>query len=232
MIKEQVMMQSKYAPVIKKINCWEFKNCGRELGGVNADKDGICPAAVDDCLDGFHGGKNAGRACWAVAGTLCKGEPSGTFARKLKDCTVCEFHQNVILEEEHNYKSTTIYIKKIKKATKQKLLKRAPGFVDYLYAKSKKVVQEDTVIDDVQFDDLYITFLIVWASFCPSVSMLDNSKRLCKDDLIEELLIIGAIAKNPKIKATRLFLRTMFKALRRQVGNYFRPLKMKVTVKR
>lgn len=82
-----------------KVNCWEFKKCGREPGGKNARELGICPASVYDKLDGVHGGKNAGRVCWVVAGTMCGGEVEGSFAKKYKDCRECDFYQLVKKEE-------------------------------------------------------------------------------------------------------------------------------------
>ncbi|MBI5204670.1 MAG: hypothetical protein HZA11_07120 [Nitrospirae bacterium] len=82
-----------------KKNCWEVKKCGREPGGVNVKELGVCPAATEDRLDGVHEGKNAGRACWVVAGTFCKGEVQGFFARKYKDCEKCDFYQMVRKEE-------------------------------------------------------------------------------------------------------------------------------------
>ncbi len=48
----------------KKINCWEFKKCGREQGGEHAHDLGVCPSAIEKKLDGVHNGMNAGRACW------------------------------------------------------------------------------------------------------------------------------------------------------------------------
>jgi len=32
----------------KKLNCWEFKNCGRGPGGCKAKRLGICLTAVPD----------------------------------------------------------------------------------------------------------------------------------------------------------------------------------------
>lgn len=78
-----------------KSNCWQFKKCGREPGGLKADELGVCPAAIDARLDGTHGGINAGRACWITAGTLCGGQAQGTFANKFKNCEVCDFYQMV-----------------------------------------------------------------------------------------------------------------------------------------
>jgi hypothetical protein len=83
-----------------KINCWEYKKCGRQPGGPKANELGICPAAADEHLNGTHGGKNAGRACWVVAGSLCGGKIQGTYARKLLNCWRCEFMNAVKLEEE------------------------------------------------------------------------------------------------------------------------------------
>ena len=40
-----------------KQNCWEFKGCGREPGGENIADCGICPASIEEKLDGIHGGE-------------------------------------------------------------------------------------------------------------------------------------------------------------------------------
>ena len=81
-------------------NCWEFMKCGREPGGMKADKFGLCPVAVDVSFDGINSGVCAGRICWAVAGTFCNGKIQGTFAEKRKSCTACEFYRKVQTEEE------------------------------------------------------------------------------------------------------------------------------------
>jgi hypothetical protein len=82
-----------------RLNCWEFKKCGREPGGEKAEELGVCPAAVEDSYDGINLGKNAGRICWAVAGTCCGGEVHGTFAEKRKSCVTCDFYRNVQKQE-------------------------------------------------------------------------------------------------------------------------------------
>lgn len=72
-------------------NCWEFKKCGREAGGINVEKDGVCPAATEEIADGFCGGKNGGRACVYIIGTLCDGIRQKTFKGKRHFCDECEF---------------------------------------------------------------------------------------------------------------------------------------------
>jgi len=62
------------------MKCWEFKNCGREAGGVNAKELGVCPAYPD------HGAH-----CARIAGTLCGGKVQGSFAMKLASCMKCDF---------------------------------------------------------------------------------------------------------------------------------------------
>ncbi len=64
-----------------KLNCWEFKKCGREPGGAKVEELGVCPAATDCRLDGVHGGHSSGRACWVIAGTYCRGQVQGEFAK-------------------------------------------------------------------------------------------------------------------------------------------------------
>jgi hypothetical protein len=82
-----------------KINCWEFKNCGREPGGAKVEELGVCPAVTDASYDGLNEGKNAGRICWAAAGTFCGGKIQGTFAEKQISCMICDFLKKVTEEE-------------------------------------------------------------------------------------------------------------------------------------
>ncbi len=84
---------------MSKVNCWEFTQCEREPRGARVGELGVCPAAIETKVDGINGGKNGGRSCWAIAGTLCKGEVQGFFALKFSDCLKCEFYQFVKEEE-------------------------------------------------------------------------------------------------------------------------------------
>jgi hypothetical protein len=81
------------------VNCWEFKKCGREAGGLRSSELGVCPAPITVQVDGVNGGANGGRACWIVAGTLCGGKVQGTFAAKAANCLGCEFYLTVAREE-------------------------------------------------------------------------------------------------------------------------------------
>jgi hypothetical protein len=81
------------------LNCWEIKRCGRELGGSKVKELGVCPAASDSSCDGLNNGKNAGRICWAVAGTLCSGKVQGDYAQKSVSCMTCEVFKRVKDEE-------------------------------------------------------------------------------------------------------------------------------------
>jgi hypothetical protein len=83
-----------------KLNCWEFKKCGRQPGGHKVAELGICPVTTYQGLNGAHGGKNAGRACWVVAGSLCGGKIQGTFAQKLHNCWRCDFMNTVKKDED------------------------------------------------------------------------------------------------------------------------------------
>lgn len=96
-----------------KRNCWEFKGCGREPGGKYAKELGVCPATVETRLDGIHGGKKAGRACWVVAGTFCRGEVQGTFAKKLQNCQKCDFYRHVKKEEGVNLLESSVLLEMI-----------------------------------------------------------------------------------------------------------------------
>ena len=87
-------------------NCWEEKECGKETGGKNVQSSGVCPAATETRLDGQNRGRNGGRSCWVVAGTLCDGAVQGTFATKLVSCSKCDFFRQVTREEYPNATST------------------------------------------------------------------------------------------------------------------------------
>lgn len=91
-------------------NCWEYKNCGREPGGKNVEGKGICPAAIQTKVDEIHGGKNAGRCCWAIAGTFCDGEIQADIREKQDNCLKCSFYQSVWHEEQHKGYMTTSMI--------------------------------------------------------------------------------------------------------------------------
>ena len=98
---------------MSKKNCWEFKDCGREPNGAKVDKHGTCPASTENNLDGVHGGINAGRACWIVAGSMCDGTIQGTFAQKYQDCKKCDFFNNVKKEEGAEWKIAMKLINKV-----------------------------------------------------------------------------------------------------------------------
>jgi hypothetical protein len=65
------------------MNCWEFKKCGRQLGGAKAKELGVCPAYPDN-----------GTNCAKMAGTLCGGKVQGTFASKVVNCMNCDFYKS------------------------------------------------------------------------------------------------------------------------------------------
>ncbi len=45
---------------IETMNCWEFIRCGREEGGINVERLGVCPAYPED-----------GQRCATIDGTFC-----------------------------------------------------------------------------------------------------------------------------------------------------------------
>ncbi|HEY5998771.1 MAG TPA: hypothetical protein VI078_05645 [bacterium] len=97
-----------------KKNCWEVHQCGREIGGVHVRHLGICPAATNRNLDGVHGGKNAGRSCWVVAGTLCGGAVQAAFANKFKNCQECDFYKSVQREESGRFQMSIVLLNRLR----------------------------------------------------------------------------------------------------------------------
>ena len=100
-----------------KKNCWEIKECGREPNGIRVEEFGICPAAEDNRANGIHQGKNGGRCCWVIQGTLCKGATAqGSYIEKFcGDCQKCDFYSKVKREEEPKFKIGMTILKEIKK---------------------------------------------------------------------------------------------------------------------
>ncbi|MEW6601815.1 MAG: two-CW domain-containing protein [Nitrospirota bacterium] len=86
-----------------KQNCWEYNKCGREPGGINAGKMGICPTTTDESANGLNEGTNGGRICWAIAGTLGL-KVKRTPARNLVSCLVCDFFKLVKKEEGEEFR--------------------------------------------------------------------------------------------------------------------------------
>jgi anti-anti-sigma regulatory factor len=78
------------------MNCWEYTKCGREPGGVNQEELGTCPASVYESSNGENKGLNAGRICWSIEKTPCKG-PDNDFG----NCLRCDFYK-IVREEEIN----------------------------------------------------------------------------------------------------------------------------------
>ena len=98
---------------MRNYNCWEFKKCGREPGGINADKLGVCPAATEAKLNGINHGLNGGRSCWGVEGTECSGKMHTVYALRLAECSKCEFYQLVYEEEDWSYCNAKAIQKKL-----------------------------------------------------------------------------------------------------------------------
>ena len=98
---------------MNKINCWEFKGCKREPDSDKVSELAVCPSATETRLNGVHGGKNAGRACWAVAGTMCEGKRQGSFSEKYDNCMNCDFYKTVKKEEGENLEMSLVLLSKL-----------------------------------------------------------------------------------------------------------------------
>lgn len=88
-----------------KLNCWEYKKCGREPNGIHVHELGVCPVSTEHRLDSLHGGRNAGRSCWVVADSLCGGDAQGASATKHDGCESCGFY-DIVQDEEHPNNNT------------------------------------------------------------------------------------------------------------------------------
>ncbi len=97
------------------MNCWEFKQCGREPGGARTDGLGVCPATTESRVDGVNDGKNGGRCCWVIAGTLCEDKVQGSFAGKFNTCKECDFYHIVRKEQGTDFCLSATILVKLKK---------------------------------------------------------------------------------------------------------------------
>ncbi|GBE05284.1 hypothetical protein BMS3Abin10_00907 [bacterium BMS3Abin10] len=89
--------------------------CGREPDGAKVSEFGVCLAATDIRAGGINHGENAGRSCWAVAGTFCRGKVQGSYAKKLGDCEKCRFYKRVIKEEGAKYVTADDILRELEK---------------------------------------------------------------------------------------------------------------------
>ncbi len=81
------------------MNCWEYMKCGREPGGEQCEDKGVCPAAIEERLDGLNGGVNGGRACWGVDDTDCLEKIDAEHTR----CLDCPFFHLVEDEQRGDF---------------------------------------------------------------------------------------------------------------------------------
>jgi hypothetical protein len=93
-----------HTSLIRRLNCWEFKKCGREPGGTKVSELGICLAAGMEKSKGINRGEKGGRVCWALAGTLCGGRVQGIYAEKIASCVDCEFYSYVSRQEGQDFR--------------------------------------------------------------------------------------------------------------------------------
>jgi hypothetical protein len=82
----------------RKLNCWEYKNCGREAGGLLADIYGVCPVSIAMKFDGMNQGQAGGRVCWMVGKQAC--QCNSNTSQSLDPCNSCQFYRRVVFEED------------------------------------------------------------------------------------------------------------------------------------
>jgi hypothetical protein len=79
----------------QKINCWEFRNCGMEPGGIISKIYGECPVPKMMKRDGVNGGKGAGRDCWTIMHASASGNGPFICRNSRISCILCEFYHRV-----------------------------------------------------------------------------------------------------------------------------------------
>ncbi len=87
---------------MKKANCWEFRNCGRQPGGENVEELGLCAAATNSIMEGVHDGEKGGRVCWIMVGTQCGQDAAASPDKRKRACMSCDFYNMVKQQEGAN----------------------------------------------------------------------------------------------------------------------------------
>ena len=89
----------------KKLNCWDYFKCGKEIGNAERDLD-FCSVSILQAINP-NGGMCAGRQCWRVLGSHCYIKEMnfrGTANFKRENCDECEFKALVKEEEGEDFK--------------------------------------------------------------------------------------------------------------------------------
>ncbi|MDM8545534.1 hypothetical protein QUF61_03475 [Candidatus Venteria ishoeyi] len=98
---------------MNKMNCWEYKQCGREAGGYKVEDLGICPVTQENRTDTVNHGKNGGRSCWAIPGSLCENRVQGNYVEKLDHCMQCQFYKLILREEGMDFQIGSDILKRL-----------------------------------------------------------------------------------------------------------------------
>ncbi len=80
-------------------DCWEFFQCGREIGGEKVEELGICPAVTASERDGNCSDKNGDRGCAFISGNFCNGVNQGSLKDEEINCIQCVFFRMVSLND-------------------------------------------------------------------------------------------------------------------------------------
>ncbi|MBI5416780.1 hypothetical protein HZA55_02355 [Candidatus Poribacteria bacterium] len=115
----------------KSDECWQYKKCQKEI----RDK---CPAYVQDKT----------RECWLVDGTLCEGMQKDEFARKLKDCTNCEYY----ILSEWGLEPNDIHKKFVKDAVHNAREKKARIYIEEVLNNCLRRFKDAASIKDIKIE--------------------------------------------------------------------------------
>ena len=85
-----------------RMNCWEYMASGRHRDGSGKEGCSQCPVPQMTNYDGINGGRNGGRACWIITGTLGDRDVQMTFSHKLATCLKCNVYIAIKEEEGDN----------------------------------------------------------------------------------------------------------------------------------
>ncbi len=177
---------------LKGKNCWEYMKCGRAQGGTNAGELGVCPATADESFDGINLGKNAGRICWAVAGTFCDGRVQGTFAEKRDSCIDCGFYK-LVHEEEGTANSDAKFLRFVSEDSASHILKN----LSYKHVRAgDRFITQGEVLDSAYIIQRGSCLVVV-----EKEAELHPVRHLGEGDIVGELSILTGEPQNAHVEA-------------------------------
>ena len=85
---------------MRRLNCWEFKKCGRKQSWTSTNCSDVCAASTEERFDQMNHGMNGGRVCWLIKQMAAERKDKGF---GMMHCCRCDFFHLVAKQEGSNF---------------------------------------------------------------------------------------------------------------------------------